>query len=151
MPLKRTSATIRYIFTLTTLCVLAALPIAIALTIPLPVREGLGEGSALSNSSRNWNNLSAQVAAPFAIPTPGSLEEFIIEHYWAYTRCRNGRTSEFRVAHDPWHIAPATNVTWNCHIASNYDSPLGAFLTSAPASAIIAAGSPVEVFLRRTI
>jgi len=119
--------------------------------IRLPVREGLGEGSALSNSSRNWNNLSAQVAAPFAIPTPGSLEEFIVEHYWAYTRCRNGCTSEFRVAHDPWHIAPATNVTWNCHIVSNYDSPLGAFLTSPPASVIIAAGSPVEVFPRRTI
>src|SRR3954447_16925609 len=60
--LKRTSATIRYIFTLTTLCVLAALPIAIALTIPLPVREGLGEGSPAMKNTPADNELTT--AAP---------------------------------------------------------------------------------------
>src|SRR5215210_5969228 len=36
----------------------------------------------LSAKSPHNNRLSAQVAAPLALPTPNSLEEFIIEHYW---------------------------------------------------------------------
>src|SRR3954463_8951020 len=61
--LKRTSATIRYVFALTTLCVLAALPIAIALTIPFPLREGQGEGSLTTN------NVPAPTELAAAIPT----------------------------------------------------------------------------------
>jgi hypothetical protein len=30
---------------------------------------------------------------------PGSEEEFITEHYWGYTRQRDGGTIEYRVEH----------------------------------------------------
>ncbi len=92
------------------------------------------------------NVLSAQVAAALAQPASGSLEEFIVEHYWGYTRGRDGRTREYRVAHIPWRIAPATNVTWDCDIATNYESPLAEFLAAQPTSAIIAEGSTIQVF-----
>jgi uncharacterized protein len=94
----------------------------------------------------HWNELSAQVAAPLTLPTPNSLEEFIVEHYWGYTHGRDGQTREYQVAHVPWRTAPATNVTWNCDVAANYDSPLVEFLNAPPASAIIAEGSPIQVF-----
>ena len=98
-----------------------------------------------SKDSTN-NHLAAQVAAPLALPTPGSLEEFIVEHYWGYTHGRDGQTREYQVAHIPWRIAPADNVTWNCDIAANYDPPLAEFLTAPPTSAFIAEGSPIQVF-----
>jgi uncharacterized protein YqjF (DUF2071 family) len=115
-------------------------------TIPLPFREGLGEGSPALAPRCHWNHLSAQVAAPLAIPTPGSLEEFIVEHYWGYTHGRDGRTREYQVAHVPWRTAPAANITWDCDIAATYNSPLAEFLTAPPTSAIIADGSPIQVF-----
>jgi hypothetical protein len=119
--------------------------------------------------SAHWNRLAARVTAPLAIPAAGSLEEFIVEHYWGYTRARDGTTREYQVAHVPWQVAPADNVTWHCdlldysppHLLHPDHSPprlqggagggvlhasLAEFLQQPPTSAIIAAGSPIQVF-----
>jgi uncharacterized protein YqjF (DUF2071 family) len=105
----------------------------------------------------HWNRLAARVTAPLAIPATGSLEEFIVEHYWGYTRARDGTTREYQVAHVPWQVAPADNVTWDCDL-SDYSPPhfrgwgrggahsLAEYLQQPPTSAIIAAGSPIQVF-----
>ncbi len=114
--------------------------------IPLPFREGLGEGSAARSSSHPWNHLAAQVTAHLAFPTPDSLEEFLVEHYWGYVRGRDGQTREYRVVHNPWRVAPAESVIWDCDIATTYDSPLAEFLAAPPTSAIIAEGSPIQLF-----
>jgi uncharacterized protein YqjF (DUF2071 family) len=101
----------------------------------------------LSAKSTPWNHLTARVAAPLAFPAPNSLEEFIVEHYWGYTHDRDGRTHDYRVAHNPWRTAPADNVTWNCDVAATYgNSPLAEFLISPPTSALIAEGSRIQLF-----
>ena len=92
------------------------------------------------------NRLAARVAAPLALPSAGSLEEFIIEHYWGYTRGRDGQTREYQVAHVPWRIAAADNVTWNCDIPANYNPPLAEYLATPPTSSFIAEGSAIQVF-----
>jgi uncharacterized protein YqjF (DUF2071 family) len=99
-----------------------------------------------SKSAAPPSRLAARVSAPLALPTSGSLEEFIVEHYWGYTHGRDSQTREYQVAHIPWRTAPADNITWDCDVAANYNAPLAEFLTAPPASAIIAAGSPVQVF-----
>jgi uncharacterized protein YqjF (DUF2071 family) len=119
--------------------------------IPLPRREGPGEGSSArdrraSPARTRWNRLSARVAAPLALPPAGSLEEFIVEHYWGYTHSRDGRTNEYRVAHAPWPVAPADNVAWDCDVAATYDEPFAQYLASPPTSALVADGSAIEVF-----
>jgi uncharacterized protein YqjF (DUF2071 family) len=93
-----------------------------------------------------YNCLAARVAAPLAFPTPNSLEEFIVEHYWGYTHGRDGQTREYQVAHIPWRTAPADNITWDCDTAANYYPPLAEYLTAPPTSAIIAEGSAIQVF-----
>jgi uncharacterized protein YqjF (DUF2071 family) len=117
--------------------------------ILVPFREGLGKGSSKRANIQNWNHLTAQVAAPLALPAPGSLEEFIVEHYWGYTRGHNGQTREYQVAHDPWRVAAADSIAWECDIATTYDRPLAEYLTAPPTSAIIADGSPIQVFRGR--
>jgi hypothetical protein len=92
------------------------------------------------------NHLTATVASPLAFPPENSFEEFIVEHYWGYTHTRSGGTNEYRVAHIPWRIASAANVTWHCDIAANYSGPLAEFLATPPTSAIIAEGSPIQLF-----
>ncbi len=99
-----------------------------------------------SSKQESWNRLAARVATPLANPQPGSLEEFIVEHYWGYARGRDGITREYRVAHPPWRIAAADNVTWECDIPSTYNAPLADYLAVPPTSAIIADGSPIQVF-----
>ena len=109
-------------------------------------REGRGEGSAKHLARHTWNRAAAQLASPLALPAAGSLEEFIVEHYWGYTHGRHGGTNEYQVAHVPWRIATANNITWHCDIPTNYPGPFAEYLTAPPTSAIIAEGSPIQVF-----
>lgn len=100
---------------------------------------------------RRWNRLAARVAAPLELPPPGSLEEFLVEHFWGYARARDGTTREYRVIHDPWHVAPADNIAWDCDVAATYDAPLAKYLTQPPTNALIAAGSPIQLFRGRRV
>lgn len=109
-----------------------------------PPRSGEGPGEG-----RRWNRIAARVAAPLKLPPPGSLEEFLVEHYWGYARGRDGTTREYRVIHDPWMVAPADNITWDCDVAPTYDTPLAEYLAGPPANALIAAGSPVKLYRGR--
>ncbi|MGD9636639.1 MAG: YqjF family protein [Pirellulales bacterium] len=101
---------------------------------------------------RVWNRMAGRVAAPPLLPAPGSLAEFIIEHYWAYTHCRDGGTSEYRVAHRPWRVAPVEDLEWNCDLAATYGhTPLAEYLAAPPVLAFVADGSPVQVFRGRRL
>jgi uncharacterized protein YqjF (DUF2071 family) len=98
------------------------------------------------NAGQRWNALAARVAGPLARPPANSFDEFIVEHYWGYTQGRDGVTREYRVAHEPWRVAPADDVNWDCDIAANYHTPLAKYLATPPATAVIAEGAAVEVF-----
>lgn len=118
----------------------------------------LGAGDTLgyswnsgSRTSAHWNRLAARVATPLALPQPGSLDEFIIEHYWGYSRGRDGRAHEYRVAHPPWRVAAADRITWDCDLAATYDVPFAEYLAVPPASALVAEGSAIEVFRGRRV
>ncbi len=102
-------------------------------------------------AGQHWNTLAARVAATSQPLQPGSLEEFIVEHYWGYVRARDGSTREYRVAHDPWRVAPADNVIWDCDLAATYDTPLAKYLAAPPTSTLIADGAAVQVFPGRRI
>ena len=92
-----------------------------------------------------WNRIAARVAAPLAFPAPNSQEGFFVEHYWGYAAARDGTTREYQVMHDPWQVAPADNVIWDCDLATTYNTPLAEYLKQPPSSAIIAAGSPIQL------
>jgi hypothetical protein len=79
------------------------------------------------------------------------LDEFIVEHYWGYVRGRDGSTHEYRVMHPPWRLAPAEDVVWDCDLTATYGSPWAEYLAVAPANAVIADGSAVQVFRGRHV
>jgi uncharacterized protein len=101
------------------------------------------------NRGHRWNLIAARVAEPLTAPRAGSLEEFIIEHYWGYVRGRDGCTHEYRVEHPTWRVAKTEDAVWDCDLPATYDLPFAEFLTVPPASAIIADGSAVQVFRGR--
>jgi hypothetical protein len=97
-----------------------------------------------------WSRVGARVDGPFALPRPGSLEEFIIEHYWAYTLCRRG-CLEYRVVHPPWRVAAASEVIWECDVAATFGPKLGEHLSRPPFHAMLADGSDVSVFRAKAL
>ena len=75
---------------------------------------------------------------------PGSLGEFITEHYWGYT-ARDGRCTQYQVEHPSWRVWHATDAQFEADVASLYGAEFVAALSTPPASAFIAEGSPVSV------
>jgi uncharacterized protein YqjF (DUF2071 family) len=101
---------------------------------------------------RRWNRLAARVATPLHLPPPESLEEFFVENYWGYVRGRNGTTHEYRVIHSPWRVALADNIIWDCDLAATYsNTPLAEYLATRPANAVVAAGSPIQLYRGRRL
>lgn len=92
-----------------------------------------------------WEGLTVCSEEPSAPVTPESQEEFITEHYWGYTRQRNGSTSEYNVQHPSWRATPARSAVLRADVASLYGPQFAAALGKAPASAFVAAGSEVVV------
>ena len=77
---------------------------------------------------------------------PGSEAEFVTEHYWGYTRQRDGSTLEYYVEHPPWRIWPVGEHALECDVAALYGQRFGAPLSREPVSALLAEGSPVRVY-----
>ena len=82
---------------------------------------------------------------PLAI-APGSVEEFITEHYWGYTSRSRGRTMEYKVAHPRWRIWNAYDARFVGDAASLYGNEFVPSLKGVPTSAFLAEGSEVSVY-----
>jgi uncharacterized protein len=92
-----------------------------------------------------WNTLRMGAEGRPAIAPPGSLQQFITEHYWGYARQRDGRTVEYQVTHDPWRVWNASSVAFEGDCTALYGPDLAACLTRPPDSAFLAEGSAVSV------
>jgi uncharacterized protein len=94
----------------------------------------------------SWARVFATTSGSPRALEPDSEEEFITEHYWGYTRQRDGGTIEYRVDHPRWNVWTATDARLEGHVASIYGEAFAAALTGAPASAFVADGSAVTVY-----
>lgn len=81
--------------------------------------------------------------------TPQSIEEFILEHYWGYTKRPDGSTSEYRVAHEPWTYWRTANISLAGDISALYPERFKPFLNAQPHSTFVAKGSTVSVYAYR--
>jgi uncharacterized protein YqjF (DUF2071 family) len=90
--------------------------------------------------------LQSRISGTSSLPAEGSLEQFITEHYWGYSRQGDGSTVEYHVTHDPWKVWAASHAEFSGDTRDLYGQELSEVLKHAPASAFIADGSPVDVF-----
>jgi len=97
------------------------------------------------------NRIEMRVQGDSHAIEPGSHAEFIAEHYWGYTRGKDGRTLEYRVEHTPWRVWEAVEARLDCDTAQLYGSQFVDCLGQEPASAFLADGSPVTVFTGRPL
>jgi len=81
----------------------------------------------------------------------GSEAEFITEHYWGYTRRRDGHTAEYRVEHPRWALWSAPSASFSGPAASLYGPAFAEILSSPPRSAFVAVGSDVAVYPGRRL
>jgi uncharacterized protein YqjF (DUF2071 family) len=92
-----------------------------------------------------WNGLAAEIAGEPQPLGAGSEEEFIAEHYWGYTRLRDGTTAEYAVEHPSWRVWTAKSARLDCDVAGLYGPEFAPFLHATPSSAFVADGSALGV------
>jgi uncharacterized protein YqjF (DUF2071 family)/predicted DCC family thiol-disulfide oxidoreductase YuxK len=99
----------------------------------------------------NWQRLAADRVGPPAVPAPGSMDAFVIEHYWGYTRQRGGGTVEYEVAHPAWRVWAAVNPVLDADVRDLDGERFAQVLAGPPTSALVAEGSPVTVYAPRRL
>jgi uncharacterized protein YqjF (DUF2071 family) len=118
----------------------------------LPLRHSINLTDSGGSIEYRWEQkpqqfrLHGQTDGDPSSAADGSLEQFITEHYWGYSRRRDGGSLEYHVAHKPWRIWRAPNAAFEGDGATLYGSDLASILSRPPRSAFIADGSPVLVY-----
>ncbi len=92
------------------------------------------------------NRLAATIGASNGVPGPHSLEHFIVEHYWGYTRRSERRTDEYLVEHPPWELYGVTNRAIEVDFGATYGDKFAFLTNQRPYSILYAKGSEVAVY-----
>jgi len=118
-------------------------------SLPMNHKISLSEGGTDAEYSWKhkgaWSRIHARASGVGKMPIEGSLEQYITEHYWGYSRQKSGRTIEYRVTHVPWSVRHASEAQFEGNAAGLYGAEFAAVLSRPPDSAQIADGSPIEV------
>ena len=79
----------------------------------------------------------------------GSMEEFIFEHYFGYTRVDAVNTLEYKINHPSWEINTVKEYQINCDFANFYGADFGVLNHTQPHSVLLAEGSAISVDWKR--
>ncbi len=121
-------------------------------SVPMDHLVELDETSG-GSASYSWTyrgqaySIRASVNGPAAPLMAGSEAEFVTEHYWGYTRQRDGSTMEYQVEHPPWRVWDTAESEYRSPPSQSLYGPVFTeILRSPPSSSMVAVGSPVTVF-----
>jgi uncharacterized protein YqjF (DUF2071 family) len=117
----------------------------------LPMRHTVSEsGSGLRveyawKHRGSWSSVAVDAeTTPVAIEA-GSLEEFITEHYWGFTKRSDGFTSQYEVKHPRWMVYPVLKCAVDADFGALYGERFAGLNGIAPESVLLAEGSAVSV------
>jgi hypothetical protein len=99
-------------------------------------------------SGKSWNEITLETIGASEIPSEGSVEQFITEHYWGYTS-RPGGSIEYQVTHPSWKVRQVRQSAFTGNAEGLYRKELANALRGTPHSAFLAEGSAVSVMRGR--
>jgi uncharacterized protein len=102
-------------------------------------------------SGNRWSEINLETEGTSELPTDGSVEQFITEHYWGYTAQPDGRCIEYRVTHPSWRVWQTRYFAFEGDTERLYGKDCAAILRSKPQSAFLAEGSAVTVMRGRKL
>jgi len=100
--------------------------------------------------NQDWNHIAVKSALESEAMLPGSVEEFIFEHYYGYTKVSETTSQEYRVNHPRWDINKVLDFDIQCDFRAMYGDDFAILNGQEPDSVILAEGSPVTVNWKRT-
>jgi uncharacterized protein len=92
------------------------------------------------------NRVTVETGANLGVPPENSHGEFIIEHYWGYTRRSKTRTDEYKVEHPKWELFNVDYAEIDVDFAKTYGEEFGFLGEQQPKSILLAKGSEIAVY-----
>jgi uncharacterized protein YqjF (DUF2071 family) len=92
-----------------------------------------------------WQHVQVEAGARAGTIAAGSMEEFITEHYWGYTRRRFGGTGEYGVAHPRWQTYPVLATSVQADFGSLYGPAFAGLTKRDPDHVLLAEGSAIAI------
>lgn len=96
-----------------------------------------------------WNAITVKSdIQPYPL-APSSMEEFIFERYFGFTKLSPLSSQEYRIHHPKWNTHKILSYSIDCDFRSMYGNVFSGLNHQAPSSIIIAEGSQVRVNWKR--
>jgi len=92
------------------------------------------------------NQISVEKGENLGVPAENSHSEFIIEHYWGYTRRGTNRTDEYKVEHPKWNLFETKNAEIDINFGFTYGERFAFLTKEKPQSILLAKGSEIAVY-----
>jgi uncharacterized protein YqjF (DUF2071 family) len=92
------------------------------------------------------NSIIVERGENLGVPAENSHGEFIIEHYWGYTKRGEDRTDEYKVEHPKWELFAAANPRIDVDFERTYGSDFEFLKNADPYSILLAKGSEIAVY-----
>ncbi len=99
--------------------------------------------------NEKWNSIKVQSDINKYKIEPSSIEEFIFERYFGFTKLSPSSTQEYRIHHPKWNTHKILNYTIDCDFGPMYGNAFADLNNQAPNSIIMAEGSEVRVNWKR--
>ena len=96
-----------------------------------------------------WNSLKVIASDVKLKMAAGSIEEFIFEHYYGYTKVNPEQSIEYKINHPSWEINPIESFEIDCDFAAFYGEDFAVLNNTEPNSIMIAEGSEISVDWKR--
>ncbi len=92
------------------------------------------------------NTLSVARGESQGVPAENSHGEFIIEHYWGYTKRGLNRTDEYKVEHPKWELFATKDPHIDVDFGETYGDEFEFMKELEPYSILLAPGSEIAVY-----
>ena len=92
------------------------------------------------------NTISVERGRSLGVPMNGSHGEFIIEHYWGYTKRGKDRTDEYKVEHPKWELFETEVHRIDVDCGLTYGEDFACLTNAEPFSVLLAKGSDIAVY-----
>jgi uncharacterized protein len=99
--------------------------------------------------NKKWNSIYVEAEMNSEIMKSESLEKFIYEHYYGYTKIDEQNTEEYQLQHPSWQTHEVKNYIIDCDFEGMYGKEFSVLNDTKPEAIFIAEGSSVSVEWKR--
>jgi uncharacterized protein len=100
--------------------------------------------------NKKWNSIYVEAKAESSAMKINSLESFIYEHYYGYTKVSDSKTEEYKLQHPSWKTSEVIDYNIDCDFEDMYGKSFSVLNQTKPEAVFIAEGSSVAVEWKRT-